>query len=933
LDTKTTIRILLVEDSPTDVLLARALVDTYPEFQLQHVERLRDAIRTLEHEETDVVLLDLGLPDSQGLETLERLLAVMPEIPIVVMTGRDDEETALEAVHVGAQDYLVKSRVPNGVLGRSIRYAIERHRFEQSRRERAAIATLHAEVSLAFTSADGLHSMMQACTDSLIRNLDGAIARIWMFERSDQTLHLCACSGLSTSGESTDDRVSIGAGTVGGIALRKNPWMTNDLRHSDRGPDLEWAELIGLNAYAGFPLLLDGVLLGVLEFFSQRSIAASQSDAVASVANLVTSGAERKAKEEAFRRSEQRFQQLMEHIHEVLWLIDLQKARILYVSAGYEKMWGRTCASLLNNADSYLDAVHPDDFLTMMEKNATMRFTGQMDTKCRVVQAQGDVRWVRLRCYPIMEMGQLVSSVGVMEDITDTQRLAAERDELLARQKLYIQRLPLAYVLFDASFRVIDWNPAASRIFGYTRAEVLGQGPPFESFVPPSAWQQWEDTRHELRSGNMQAHLLSENRTRDGRIITCQWFNTPLREEDGDCVGYLCLAQDVTDRRNLETQLRHAQKMEAIGLLAGGIAHDFNNLLTIINGYSELILTGVTPETSVRDLVSEIADAGRRAASLTRRLLSFSRSEVEEPRVINMNTIVFETARMLRRLIAENIIVHTRIDASVGWVKADAGQIEQVLLNLAVNARDAMPHGGCLTISTANEMVVASSFPDLAPATSGLYVILTVADTGQGMDPKTRARMFEPFFTTKDPGKGTGLGLATVFGIVKQNEGQILVESEPGEGSKFRIYLPCTEDPATSIQCSHQERSSGGTETVLLVEDEPAVRKLARWILEKHGYTVLEAVDGESALEIARDYSEAIHLLVTDIVMPGINGRELAERLTVDRTELRVLFLTGYTDDAIVRHGVSLSEAAFLQKPFTPDSLEKKVREVLNEQR
>ncbi len=399
------------------------------------------------------------------------------------------------------------------------------------------------------------------------------------------------------------------------------------------------------------------------------------------------------------------------------------------------------------------------------------------------------------------------------------------------------------------------------------------------------------------------------------------------------------LQQSEEALRRSEEQLRQAQKMEAIGQLAGGVAHDFNNLLTIIRGYSELLLGGALDQREkAREAVEEIRKASERASTLTRQLLAFSRRQVLAPQVLALNSIIADMDKMLRRLIGEDIQLTSSLAPDLGPVKADPGQIEQVLLNLAVNARDAMPRGGRLTIETANvsfDESYALMHPEVQP---GSFVMLALTDTGCGMDAATQARVFEPFFTTKGPGKGTGLGLATVYGIVKQSGGSIYVYSEVGRGTCFKIYLPRLDEAAAAAAPA---KGSGagpmapparvdGKETLLIVEDDDSVRALARTVLRSHSYDVIEAVDADDALRWVEGHTQPIHLLVTDVVMPGMSGRELAERLTALRPELKVLYVSGYTDDAVVRHGLLEAEVSFLQKPFTPNALARKVRDVLD---
>ena len=372
--------------------------------------------------------------------------------------------------------------------------------------------------------------------------------------------------------------------------------------------------------------------------------------------------------------------------------------------------------------------------------------------------------------------------------------------------------------------------------------------------------------------------------------------------------------------------------MEAVGRLAGGVAHDFNNLLTIINGYSELALERLHPSDPLRSFIKEITKAGGRAASLTRQLLAFSRQQVLAPRVLDLNSLVADVEKMLRRLIGEDIDLVMVPGAELGRVKADPGQIEQILVNLAVNARDAMPEGGKLVIETANvELDDAYVRNHQVVLTRGRYVMLAMSDTGAGMDAATQAHIFEPFFTTKEQGKGTGLGLSTVYGIVKQSGGFIWVYSEPGLGSTFKIYLPSVEDAAEPVQGSEaRELPFGGSETILLVEDEEAVRALAARVLQERGYKVLESASPEDALQIAEHQQEPIALLLTDVVLPRMSGRKIAEHLTLLRPSMKVLYMSGYTDDAIVRSGMLEANTAFLQKPFTPAGLARKVREVLD---
>jgi two-component system, cell cycle sensor histidine kinase and response regulator CckA len=418
------------------------------------------------------------------------------------------------------------------------------------------------------------------------------------------------------------------------------------------------------------------------------------------------------------------------------------------------------------------------------------------------------------------------------------------------------------------------------------------------------------------------------------RTVTPQWRLGSINLIRGDGDGQQLLtyvATDITERKQLEEQFLQAQKMEAIGRLAGGIAHDFNNLLTVIGGSAEFLLVGKDESDPDWEEAVEVKRAADRAAVLTRQLLAFSRRQLVRPQDIDLNMVVRDAEKMLRRLIGADVVMKTNLAATAPWIHIDPGQIEQVLVNLVINARDAMPLGGALTIGTSVESVDpsrGSSFRELQP---GDYAVLTVTDTGTGMDESTRARIFEPFFTTKDPGKGTGLGLSTVFGIVSQAGGHVLVQSELGRGSTFQVFLRLMDAAEQSERVLQQPVATvGGSETILLVEDEPRVRRFARRALEERGYTVLEAAGGLEALELSDAYSEPIQLVLTDVVLPSLNGRELVETLEQRRPGIRVLFTSGYTSDAPLHHRVAELGAPFLHKPFTIDALLRAVRAAID---
>ncbi len=509
------------------------------------------------------------------------------------------------------------------------------------------------------------------------------------------------------------------------------------------------------------------------------------------------------AAQQALSDSEARFRQLAESIHEVFWLTDLAKGTIIYLSPGYEAVWGRSCDSVYENPRAWLDAIHPDDRERVLEAALTRQADGSYDEEYRVVRPDGSVRWVR-----------------------------------------------------DQAF--------------------------------------------------------------------------PVRNEEGEVIRIAGVAEDITERRQLETQFHHTQKMESIGLLAGGVAHDFNNWLTVIAGCTELLQEDLSENEDASDLLNEIRHASERATGLTRQLLAFSRREVVEPRVQDLNGIIRDTEKMLHRLLGEDVLLETALSPGLSPVRVDAGQWTQVLMNLAVNARDAMPRGGRLTMES-HEATLDAEFtrthPNLVP---GRYVILSISDTGAGMTPEIRARIFEPFFTTKTQHRGTGLGLAVVHGIVTQNGGAIDVYSEPGVGTTFRIYIPVSDAVASDAAPSAGTGEIRGTETVMVVEDEESIRRMTTHALRGQGYTVLQAGDGEEALAVLHRYGGPVDLLVTDVVMPRMGGRAVAEVMKGMFPTLKILYTSGYTDDAVVRHGILQSEVAFLSKPYTPMTLLRRMRQVLD---
>jgi PAS domain S-box-containing protein len=627
------------------------------------------------------------------------------------------------------------------------------------------------------------------------------------------------------------------------------------------------------------------------------------------------------------------FETFMERSPAVAYMKD-DEGRLVYANRALERLTGRPIAELLGRTDAEIfpesaDRFHAHDLEAMTAGRALEFHETTRD-------ADGSERqWISLK-FPFSDPSGRRLLAGLSVELTEQRRAEAALERLMRQHELILDSAGEGIFGVDLEGRFTFVNPAAARMLGWTREELVGR-PQHElvhhtrhdgSPYPRDACPMYRAVRDGIVCHGDEELFWR----RDGTSFPIAYTATPLLE-NGRVAGKVVTFQDTSERKTLEGQVRQAQKMEAVGRLAGGIAHDFNNLMTAVTGFAELALARMPQGSRLRNDIEEIRRAGERAASLTRQLLAFSRRQVMEPRLLDLNAVVAGMEQMLRRVIGEHIQLATSMDPALRQVRADPGQIEQVLMNLALNARDAMPAGGTLTIETANADLLETGPRRHEVMRPGQYTRLAVSDTGCGMDADTRTSAFEPFFTTKELGKGTGLGLATVYGIVKQSGGYVWVDSEPGRGAAFTIYLPSVDDPAAAAAATPAApapRPAGGRESVLVVEDDEGVREVTRRILAQAGYAVLGAADGDEALAVATRHEAPIALLLTDLVMPGGTGPEVAARVSAARPGIRVLFTSGYADSAVLDRARLDARDAFIAKPFTSEGLLRKVRDVLD---
>ena len=611
------------------------------------------------------------------------------------------------------------------------------------------------------------------------------------------------------------------------------------------------------------------------------------------------------------------------------WEWDMASGEVWWSDETY-RLFGVDARTYVPTFERNAQFIHPDDLDAYRSAFARSLSSDEpLDLEVRLCTGDGKTRVCLARGMALRNSdGTVVRFVGTAQDITVRKDAERDRDRLMAA----IEQAAEVVCVVNPDTTVRSVNSAFERLNGQARHTVVGRRL-VDLHSVLSDIEPLRDLKG-LPLGEIHWQGRLQSQRPDGGPCTLEITVSPVRDDSARSFDLVIVARDITRQLELEEQLLSAQKLEAIGRLAGGVAHDFNNLLTVILSCADLALEELSPQHGVWKEVKEIQKAGQRAAALTRQLLAFSRKQVLEPRILDVNKVVADMEDMLRRLIGEPIDLELCCRAEVGRVTADPSQLQQVVMNLAVNARDAMPNGGKLTIQTSDVEIDEDYVDKHVEMSKGHYVMLAVSDTGCGLDASTRARLFEPFFTTKEKGRGTGLGLSTVYGIVKQSGGNVLVYSEPEHGTTFKIYLPrsnaAVDEPTAGVS-PPRARVSTGNETVLLVEDEELVRQLAGRVLRTAGYRVLIAGDGQAALALAEQTPETIDLLLTDVVLPQLSGRQLAERLLLLRPQLRVLFMSGYTDEAIAHHGVLIPGTRFIGKPFSIAGLTCKVREALDD--
>src|SRR3984957_10962662 len=892
-----TIKILLLEDNPDDAeLCIRKLRNVGFHVKVDLARTSREFMAHAQTNTYDVILSDYQLPDWNGLDAFNWLRASGIRAPFVLVTGMPGDELAIECIKSGVNDYVLKENLER--LAVAVRRAFEKDklRLEPDQAEKE-LQWSEQQYRLLFNANP--HPM-------------------WVFDRETFSFLMVNDAPLRHYGYSLKEFLSMTVRDIRPeedqerfLAAVKSP------RHNGPSDRELWRHR-----------KKDGTVIDVE--ISSQPITFRAVNAELVLAHDVT--AQRRAEMEV-RQGKEQLQLLLDSTAEAIYAIDVSGACTLCNAACLRLLgYSRDSELLAKNMHALMHHTQSDGRAYPVEEckifQAFWQGKGTHVTDEVLWRADGTSFPAEYWSYPVHNNGRVLGSVVTFFDITQRKKSEEDLRRSESRYRSIIERAPYGVFRVDQSGRIAMANSAFAAMLGYQGPdEVLGLNTGVDVYLNSTEQQRARDYAAE----DPLVGYETKWKRKDGKTITVRLGGRRLPDDDELPGGFDVFVEDITEHRSLQKQLEHAQKMEAVGRLAGGVAHDFNNLLMIISGYAQLLDESSADPKKVVEYATRIQDASSKAATVTRQLLAYSRKQVLEPTVLDLSYLVKDLANMLPRLLGDDVETVMELDPQIGTVRADRGQIEQVIMNLAVNARDAMPQGGRLTLATSNVALDASYYQGVE-VPPGQYVLLAVSDTGIGMDAETQVHIFEPFYTTKEAGKGTGLGLATVYGIVKQSNGFIWVYSEPDKGSILKIYLPRVDAAADSDESLPLVQvPSAGTETILLVEDEAALRNVCRVYLESKGYTVLEAGNAKEAMKICQTHDHPIHVLITDIVMPGLGGLELAKSALELRPALSVVLVSGYTDRALDREAIGFGK--FLQKPFSFDALARTVRSLLDKNR